>query len=215
MAPEPQREPGDDEEAGIRALLAAYAVGDPHDTLKLRDLLAGLGKRVFGMLLFVAALPAFIPIPGVAGALSGPLTMLVGAQLLIGLRKPWLPRFLAERGPRRDSLIRFERRIAPWLQRLERVVRPRMTGVLDRRPGAMFTGLLLVVLGLLLALPIPFTNFLFGALLLAYALALIERDGAFMLLCWAVGLVAIAVFGVLSGALAAAAADWLGAGAAT
>lgn len=214
MTADPHRTPGDAEEAGIRALLAAYAVGDPHETLKLRDLLSGLGKRVFGMLLFVAALPAFIPIPGVAGALSGPLTMLVGAQLLIGLRKPWLPRLLAERGPRRDSLIRFERRIAPWLRRLERVVRPRMTGVLDTRPGAMFTGLLLVVLGLLLALPIPFTNFLFGALLLAYALALIERDGAFMLLCWATGIIAIAVFGVLSGALAAAAADWLGAGAA-
>lgn len=197
-------------EAGVRALLAAFAVGDPEETLELRDLLAGLGKRVFGMLLFVAALPAFIPVPGVAGAISGPLTMLVGVQLLIGLRRPWLPRALAERGPQRGTLIRFERRIAPWLQRLERLIRPRMTAVLDTRAGAMFTGLLLVVLGLLLALPIPFTNYLFGVLMLAFALALLERDGAFMLACWAAGAVAIAVFGVLSGALAAAVAGWLG-----
>lgn len=84
-----------------------------------------------------------------------------------------------------------------------------MTAVLDSRPGTMFTGLLLVVLGLLLALPIPFTNYLFGVLMLAYALALIERDGAFMLACWFAGLVAIAVFGVLSGALAATAASWV------
>ena len=28
----------------------------------------GLGASVFGMLLFIAILPAFLPIPGVAGA---------------------------------------------------------------------------------------------------------------------------------------------------
>ncbi|TKS54297.1 exopolysaccharide biosynthesis protein [Luteimonas yindakuii] len=196
-------------DAGLRALLAAFSIGDPDELLKLRDLLAGLGKRVFGMLLCVAALPAFIPIPGLAGAISGPLVMLVGVQLLIGLRRPWLPRFIADRGPHRHSLMRFERRIAPWLARIEKVVRPRMPAVLDSRPGTMFTGLLLVVLGLLLALPIPFTNYIFGVLMLAYALALIERDGAFMLVCWGAGLIAIAVFGVLSGALAATAADWV------
>lgn len=196
--------------AGLRALLAAFSVGAADDVLRLRDLLAGLGNRVFGMLLCVAALPAFIPIPGLAGALSGPLVMLVGVQLLIGLRKPWLPGFIARRGPRRESLVGFERRIAPLLTRIEKVVRPRLEPVLDTRAGTTFTGLLLVVLGLLLALPIPFTNYLFGVLMLAYALALIERDGAFMLVCWAAGLVAIAVFGVLSGALATAAATWLG-----
>jgi hypothetical protein len=62
----------------------------------------------------------------------------------------------------------------------------------------------------LLSLPVPFTNYLFGALLLAYALALLERDGVLMLLAWAAGIAAIAVFGVLSGTLAAAATEWFG-----
>ena len=85
-----------------------------------------------------------------------------------------------------------------------------MTQVLDHRVAAMFTGLLLSVLGLLLALPIPFTNYLFGALMVAFALALLERDGALMLLCWLTGIITIVVFGVLSGALAAAATQWIG-----
>ena len=71
-------------------------------------------------------------------------------------------------------------------------------------------GLLVVLLGILLALPIPFTNYLFGALMLAFALALLERDGALMLACWGAGILAIAVFGVASGALAAATAHWVG-----
>ena len=60
-----------------------------------------------------------------------------------------------------------------------------------------------MLLGILLALPIPFTNFLFGALLLLYALALLERDGALMLMSWVAGVVAIYIFGAVSGNLAA------------
>ena len=197
-------------EAGTRVLLDAMLEGDHAQDLRFADLLAGLGRRAFGMMLFVASLPAFIPVPGVAGAISGPLCALVGLQLLVGLRRPWLPGFIARRGPKRASLVKFDNMLSPWLARLERLVRPRMTQVLDHRVAAMFTGLLLSVLGLLLALPIPFTNYLFGALMVAFALALLERDGALMFLCWLTGIITIVVFGVLSGTLAAAATHWIG-----
>ena len=129
-------------EASTRVLLDGFATGDPDDVLQLGAVFAGLGKRSFGMLLFVSTLPAFIPIPGVGGAISGPLVALIGAQLLVGL-------------------------------------------------------------------PIPFTNFLFGALLLLFSLALLERDGLLMGVAWAMGAIAVGVFGVLSGQLAAMAARWV------
>jgi hypothetical protein len=195
-------------EHGLRALLDGYAIGDPDEVLGLEALRAGLGRRAFGMLLFVATLPAFIPIP-IGGAISGPLVMLIGGQLLWGRRRPWLPRFLATRGPHRHALLRFDRRISPWLARLEKLVRPRMPGVLHHRAAAVFSGFLLLLLGLLLSLPIPFTNYLLGGVLLLFALALLERDGALMLAAWAGGVVAIAVFGLLSGKFAAIAAHAL------
>lgn len=196
-------------EAGTRALLDSFAEGDPQEVLKLGDLFGGLGERSFGMLLFLATLPAFIPIPGVGGAISGPLVILIGVQLLIGLHRPWLPRFIAERGPHRHALMRFRERLSPWLGRLERLVRPRATTLLDHFVTSSFTGLLLMLLGLLLSLPIPFTNYLFGALLLLFALALLERDGYLMIVAWVAGAVAITVAGVLSGNLAAFAAQLL------
>lgn len=196
-------------ETGTRALLDGFALGDPDDVLKLGDVFAGLGKRSFGMLLFISSLPAFIPIPGVGGAISGPLVVMIGMQLLVGLRRPWLPRFVATRGPHRRAMASFRDRIAPWLARLERAVRPRAAALLDHRLASAMTGLLLILLGLLLSLPIPFTNYLFGALLLLFAFALLERDGLLMALAWVFGSVAVAVFGVLSGTLAAAAADWI------
>jgi hypothetical protein len=190
-----------DRHVSTRAVLDEFASGDPEDHLRLGDLLSGLRQTAFGMLLFVAVLPAFIPIPGVAGAISGPLVMLIGAQLLFCLRKPWLTGFLAKRGPHRRSMARFRDMMARWLGWLEKLVRPRMEGVLDHPIASAFTGLLLVLLGLLLALPIPFTNYVFGVLLLLFVFALLERDGALMLVAWLAGAIAVVVFGFVSGNL--------------
>jgi hypothetical protein len=196
-------------EAGTRALLDGFAEGDPNEQLRMSDVLHGLGDRSFGMLLFVSTIPAFIPIPGLGGAISGPLVVLIGLQQLFGMREPWLPAFLAKRGPHRSAMARFRDLLAPWLTRLEKLVRPRATVMLDHRLADFFTGLLLVLLGVLLSLPIPFTNFLFGGLLVLFALALLERDGYLMGIAWVAGVIAIAVFGILSGSLAAAAARWI------
>lgn len=196
-------------EAGTRALLDVFADGDQEQVVKLGEVFAGLGKRSFGMLLFVAILPAFIPVPGVGGAVSGPLVILVGVQLLFGFRTPWLPGFIASRGPRRHTMARFRDRLSPWLARLERVVRPRSPALLDHRLANAFTGLLLIALGLLLALPIPLTNYLFGALLLLFALALLERDGRLMAVAWLAGAVAVTVFGLLSGQIAELISPWV------
>ena len=196
------------QEAGTRALLDALAQGDPDETVTLRDLLTGLNRRAFGMLLFASVLPAFIPIP-IGGAISGPLVMLIGVQLAIGMRRPWLPNFLATRGPHRHALARFDRMISPWLARLEHLIRPRLPVLLDHRLAGVVTGLLLVLLGLLLSLPIPLTNYLFGGLLLVFALALLERDGVMMLVAWIAGAIAVTVFGFLSGNLAAQAGRFL------
>ena len=60
-------------------------------------------------------------------------------------------------------------RVSPWLRAGARGAPP--AAVIDHPAATMFTGLLLVLLGILLALPIPLTNYLFGLLLLAFALA--------------------------------------------
>ncbi|MEA5124388.1 exopolysaccharide biosynthesis protein [Xanthomonas floridensis] len=183
---------------GIRSLLAAFSDGDPEQVLRVREILADLQQSAFGVFLFLAILPSFIPIPGVAGGISGPLTVLIGLQMMCCLRKPWVPGFIGERGPRRRTSQRFVAKLAPTLRRLDRLLKPRLHGLLDRLPAQVFTGLLLVLVGILLTLPIPFTNYLFGLILLLFALALLERDGALLLVGWAATLISVAVFGVTS-----------------
>ncbi|HDS1557832.1 exopolysaccharide biosynthesis protein [Stenotrophomonas maltophilia] len=186
---------------GIRTLLEMFAWGDPAQHMKLGQILQDLQQSAFGVFLFVAILPSFIPIPGLGGAVSGPLVILIGLQMLCCMRRPWLPGFIARRGPKRGTMHRFLDRIDRPLRRLDRMLKPRLPQLLKPLPAHAFTGALLVLLGILLSLPIPFTNYLFGFQLLLFSLALLERDGALMLVNWIGALAAIAFFGFSSGQL--------------
>jgi hypothetical protein len=189
-------------EISTRALLHALAEGDDDHPLTLGSLLDEFRERAYGVFLLVSVLPAFVPLPVGAGAISGPLVSLIGLQLLVQMAHPWVPGFLARRPLKRSTMVKFRDRTAGLLRRLEKLSRPRTEVVIDHPAAKMFTGLLLLVLGFLLALPLPFTNYPFGLILLAFAIALIERDGRLMLGAWALGAVQITVVAVSSGQIA-------------
>ncbi|MBN8803431.1 MAG: hypothetical protein ABS96_05485 [Lysobacteraceae bacterium SCN 69-123] len=193
--------PGAYRNEGIRTLLSMFEHGDPEEQQPLGRILQGLQESAFGVFLFIAILPAFIPVPGIGGAVSGPLVLLIGLQMMAGLSRPWVPGFIARRGPRRGTMHRFLGRIDRPLRRLDRMLKPRLSALVWPLPARVFTGLLLVMTGVLLSLPIPLTNYLFGFQLLLFALALIERDGALMLFNWIAALAAGLFFGLGSGQL--------------
>jgi len=176
-----------------RALLDQIAEGDPDEELSLGELLDRFSERSFGLFLLFVMLPTFLPVPIGMGAVSGVLASLIGLQFLARLEHPWLPAFVAKRGVHRHRLIGFRDKMARVIGWIEKVTKPRTLGVLDHPVAHAFTGLLLVLLGLLLALPLPLTNYPFGIILLAFAFALIERDGRLMLVAWALGLAEIIV----------------------
>jgi len=155
----------------------------PGDQIALGEFLDPLGERAFGFLLLALALPNFIPVPTGIGGVMGVLVVLVGLQMLCGFEHPWLPNALRRRALARTSVEHFIDRITPVLRWLERLCRPRFES-LPRRPGHRISGLLLVLTGIGLALPIPFTNYPFGLLLIVFAVALIERDGLVLLIAW-------------------------------
>ncbi len=199
--PSPDQSRPEYQNEGIRTLLAMFDHGDPDEHLKLGQILQNLQQSAFGVFLFVAILPSFIPIPGLGGAVSGPLVILIGAQMLCGMRRPWLPGFIANRGPRRGTMHRFLARIDGPLRRLDRLLKPRNPALLVPVPAHAFSGLLLVLVGVLLSLPIPFTNYLFGLQLLLFSLALLERDGVLMAINWIGAIAAVLFFGFSSGQL--------------
>jgi hypothetical protein len=200
------RHPPHPPELSTRGLIEEVANGVAGHAMTLGDLLDRFRERSYGVFLLICVLPAFVPLPIGAGAVSGPLVSLIGVQFLAQMQHPWVPGFIARRPLSAEGMDKFRRRTARLLGWLEKVSRPRNEAMIDHRAARTFTGLLLVLLGALLALPLPATNYPFGAVLLLYAIALIERDGRLMAIAWAAGLVEIGIVAAMSGQIAA----WLG-----
>ena len=188
---------GADHQARTTELLQRALDAHRGDTIALGDFLDPLGERAFGFLILILALPNFIPVPIGVGGVMGVLVVLVGVQMLIGLAHPWLPNALRRRGLARASLDRFIHRLTPVLSWLERLCRPRWA-MLTRHPAHRISGFLLVLIGIALALPIPFTNYFFGVLLVVYAVALIERDGIALVTAWIASVAVAALLLTLS-----------------
>ena len=169
------------------------------DTITLGDFLDTIGERAFGFVILILALPNFIPVPIGVGGVMGVLVIFIGLQMLAGFEHPWLLGKLRARGVSRASVEKFVKRLTPLLRWLERICRPRFEK-LTEHPGHRITGFLLVLVGIALALPIPFTNYVFGVLLVLYAVALIERDGAALIVAWLASVAGAIALLTLSGA---------------
>ena len=178
--------------SGTLVLLEHLAQG-PGETVTLGEVLDACGERAFGLFLLLAVLPAFLPLPAGAGAVSGPLVVLAGLQWASLAAHPWLPAWLQRRPVARASIARFRERLARPLGAIARVSRPRSASVVDHPAARVFGGVLLAVLGVLLALPMPLTNYPFGLLLVVWAIALIERDGRLLSVAWLLGIVELVV----------------------
>ena len=191
-------------------VLSQLADGPDTERLALRSIMDLFGRRAFAVMFLLAAILAMNPVPGMAGGLSGPLVVLAGLQLIVGMRRPWLPAFVLRKSVRRSFFVGARDRLLPRLQKLEHLIKPRLTVLFDAYGWNALSGLLLAVFGVLVLLPIPFTNFAFGVLLLFYFVAYIERDGALLIVNWIITAVVIAIFGILSGTLVDAVHHWLG-----
>jgi hypothetical protein len=110
---------------------------------------------VFIVLMAVPALP--LPTGGVTHVLEI-ITMLVALQLIAGRRTIWLPERWKRLELGGESGRRFAERLVRLIRRLERVSRPRLGGVLGRRPTRSVFGLLVLVFSMVAFLAPPFSG---------------------------------------------------------
>lgn len=180
----------------MSSILWELAQDGQRERIAISDLLVALGDRATGALMFIFAFPNVLPTPpGTSSILGAPLIFLA-AQLMLG-RAPWLPAFVAKRSMTRSDFSSLVKRIVPWLQRAESLLRPRLAN-LSLPPMEHFVGLLSLVLAILLVLPIPLGNVLPALAISLLALGVLERDGVWVLLGLAVAAAAgTVVYGVL------------------
>lgn len=167
------------------------------------DILEAFGHRAFGALIFVFAAPLVIPMPPGASAILGAPLMFFTAQWMIGRQTLWLPQALLKRTMSMSDFRAVTAKMSPYLERLERRLRPRLTFMYnrfgDRLLGAVCFGLSIIVF-----LPIPFGNMLPSFAIAAFAIGAAERDGLAALIGWISAALSVLVLALLSKAILAA-----------
>jgi hypothetical protein len=161
----------------LSEMLTDLANDSSRETVSIADSRDVMGDRAFGALMLVFALPNALPVnaPGVSTVLGAPLLFLA-AQLILGFKAPWLPAFVMRRSLRRESFARTISVAAPWIRRLEKLLKPRLQ-VLASSWAERVVGLVCAVLAIVLMLPIPFANMPPAVAICVMAMALLERDG--------------------------------------
>lgn len=161
-------------------LLQEVAAAHQGDRVSVADLLTAMRGRAIAALLFIFAFPNILPTPpGVAAVLGLPLIYL-SSQLMLA-RQPWLPGFIANRSMTVETFRNIVARATPVLNRAERMLRQRWWPLVS--PGAeRVLGFVCLMLAALLSLPIPLGNLLPATAICIIALALLERDGLWVIL---------------------------------
>lgn len=172
-----------------RRLLLSEMMGeiaaDDDPTVTLGEIIHRLGHRAFGAMFFVFAAPNWLPMPPGASTFLGFPLVLMTPQMIFGVRGPWLPNFIDERPIKRKTMADAFRKLIPWLEKVEKVSRPRLT-VLFGPVGDRVIAFVCFLLALVLILPIPLGNMAPAAAIAIFGLAMIQRDGFLALFAYAI-----------------------------
>ncbi len=161
-------------------------------TITLREISAAMDQRSLGAFLFVFSLPSVIPLPPGATLILGLPLIFITWQIAIGRSRIWLPRRLSDYAMKKETFARIVGRSAPWLKRLEALIRPR-NWHMSERAGERIFGVYALFLAFAVVIPIPFGNWLPAVAIAIMSLAYTERDGNWMTAGAAVGVAGIAV----------------------
>jgi hypothetical protein len=170
--------------------------------ITLSEIVAISGRNSFAFAAFLLAMPFLQPVP------LGPLTMVCGAtfiaigwQMMRGLTAPALPKSASSlriHGRFWGGVLAFTAKLMRFCQRFSR---ERMLGLVSGVRGQRLIGSLILVGGLLLAVPVanlPLNNF-FPALMIVFAcIGWIERDGLMVFISIAWGVVTVVYFAVVA-----------------
>jgi len=154
------------------------------DRLSIGEILTVIGERGYGPLVLMLALIAALPTGAVPGipSVCGLSIALVSTQLVVGKDYPWLPARLRRLSIERHRYKQVSRRLTPWTRRIDRLVRPRLS-VLVEGVSTRLIGLACVVLGVCM---VPLEIIPFAAAAPAFAIVLMGlgltgRDGFWVL----------------------------------
>lgn len=148
------------------------------ESLTVGQLVDKAHEAGFGFLIGILTLIA-IPFFGLSTPF-GLLIALMGAQMMLGRDRPWLPARARRRALKMSMLDRVSSLLARRTRWLTKMTRRRWEPMIRTRLVGL--GIVIQALGLALPLPIPGSNLIFLIPLFIYAVGVLERDGLWVAL---------------------------------
>ena len=166
------------------------------ERVTFREILTVLRHRAFGFTLLIFALPCCLPMPPGIPTVCGVALVIIALNLIAARQRLWLPAAIADKSVARADLRRMVDRATPYLERLERICKPRFA-IVTEPVGKVLIGLVIFALGFIMILPIPFLgNIPPGWAATFIAIGMTERDGLIVLIGAVVSVAAIALASV-------------------
>jgi len=169
--------------------------------ITLRGLITLLGEQGLLLICVLLSLPFLFPvsIPGVSTVFGAGIVLV--ALAITANCLPWLPGFIADRKLDSEKLIPVLQRGVTFMRKLDRYLKPRWLHLTRSALINRFNGMVLMLSGMLLMVPlsfVPLSNTLPGLAILLLASGISQRDGILVASGYALVVATMAYFGGLA-----------------
>lgn len=163
-------------------------------TVSVGAILNLFGVRGFAFLLLMLGLLNIVifMVPFISILFGLPMVIL-SAQMVLGLHAPIFPAFIRRRIFHREALLQGLDRALYGIETIEHYIKPRFL-FLTHPNLVRVHGLLALMLAVMVTLPIPLFNVPPSVGLVFLAIGMLQRDGIFIMLAYAVGSICLLMF---------------------
>lgn len=163
-------------------------------TITIGEFIEHISSRGFEVALLLFSLPAAFPAPAIGHAtLLGPLIILFGVQLIVGRDSLWLPRWIYQKNVSVKFISFLKEKGIPFLRKVEERL-GRRKKLVPQKALRIPIGLVVVVMGLIMTIPIPFTNTIPALMVFILSLGLITDNDLVVLFSLIVGGASLPIF---------------------
>ena len=165
-------------------------------SISVQEILHVLSGKGQSLILLFLSLPFCQPlqIPGLSTPF-GVIITFIGLRMAFGKRL-WLPKHFLEKKINPHKMQKLTKKTLWLVKKIKRWVHPRLPSLCNYPAFHIINGLLIFILGVCLALPIPipFTNLSVAWSIFFVGLGILEEDGVFVLIGYLISSIAITFF---------------------
>ncbi|NNE57913.1 MAG: exopolysaccharide biosynthesis protein [Hellea sp.] len=181
------------QEIPVFSLLREAVKKNPNDSIRIEELVSGLGRSSFDLAIIAISVPMIIPMPPGIPAIAGFLIALFSFQSLRNRKHIWIPQSLKEKTIGKETLLKSYDKAEKYLGWIARYTRPRMDLFLSQGFIRLYL-IIILLLGFIMTLPIPIVgNTLPAAVCVIMLIAKLRSDGLISLLSLFAAILVVAI----------------------